>query len=92
MTDLSVDQEMLRALLDAASMTALSHRDDSRELYVLGQLETTANIAYILSAGEVDYEFEAYCQKLACEAIERMEFLMLSEGKKTPLDDTLQRA
>lgn len=73
MSRLDVDIEMLRALLDAASMTALSHRGDARELYVLGQLEATANMAYVLAVGKVDYEFEAYCQKMAAEAIERMD-------------------
>lgn len=73
MSDLSVDKEMLRALLDAASMTALSHRGSSIELYVLGQLEATANMAYLLSVGKVEYEFESFCQKLATDAIERME-------------------
>lgn len=85
MSNLDVDLEMLRALLDAASMTALSHRGDERELYVLGQLEATANMAYILSVGKVDNELEAYCQKLAAEAIERME--ALSNPRASMIDD-----
>ena len=79
MSDISVDSVMLRSLLDAAAITALNHRGNERELYVLGQLETTANIAYILCAGKVDYELEAYCQKLAAEAIERMESISPKE-------------
>lgn len=75
MSQLEVDVELLRALLDAALQTARSHRGKPRELYVLGQLEATANMAYILAAAKVEYEFEAYCQRLAAEAIERMEML-----------------
>ncbi|MCG8311635.1 MAG: hypothetical protein MI976_00325 [Pseudomonadales bacterium] len=75
MAEYNVDKELLNALLDAARCTALSHRGKERELYVLGQLEATANLAYILTAGNVEYEFEAYCQRLASEAIERMEAL-----------------
>lgn len=87
MSKVLVDEQMLKSLLDAASMTAMRHRGDRRELYVLGQLETTANIAYILTAGEISNEFEAYCQKLACEAIERMETLTLSDGAKALMEN-----
>lgn len=73
MAVVDVDIELLRALLDAALRTSLSHRGKPRELYVLGQLEATANMAYVMTAGKVDNEFEAYCQRLASEAIERME-------------------
>ena len=73
MSQIEVDVELLRALLDAALQTARSHRGKPRELYVLGQLEATANVAYILTAGSIDYEFEAFCQRMAAEAIERME-------------------
>ncbi|MCG8669640.1 MAG: hypothetical protein MI867_09545 [Pseudomonadales bacterium] len=83
MNDISIDSAMLRSLLDAAAMTALNHRGNERELYVLGQLETTANIAYILCAGKVDYELEGYCQKLAAEAIERMEYLSPKEASSS---------
>ncbi|MDX1693620.1 MAG: hypothetical protein R3208_07630 [Ketobacteraceae bacterium] len=75
MSRVEVDIELLRALLDAAVRTARSHRGKPRELYVLGQLESAANTAYILAAGKVDYEFEAYCQQLAAEAIDRMELI-----------------
>lgn len=75
MSQFEVDVELLRALLDAAVRTARSHRGKPRELYVLGQLEATANMAYILAAGSVDHEFEAYCQNLAAEAIDRMEVI-----------------
>lgn len=80
MSQVEVDVELLRALLDAAVRTARSHRGKPRELYVLGQLEATANMAYILAAGKVEYEFEAYCQSLAAEAIERMEAISQGAG------------
>ncbi|PIE40617.1 MAG: hypothetical protein CSA49_07615 [Gammaproteobacteria bacterium] len=79
MSSINVDIEMLKELLDAAATTALSHRGDQQELYVLGQLEATANMAYIIGVGHVGYDFEAYCQKLAGEAIERMEALLSAQ-------------
>ena len=81
MAHTDVDIELLRALLDAALRTARSHRGKSRELYVLGQLEATANTAYVLAAGKVDYEFEAYCQQVAAEAIDRMEVISKRDGR-----------
>ena len=42
MSQIEVDVELLRALLDAALQTARSHRGKPRELYVLGQLEEKA--------------------------------------------------
>lgn len=79
---LETDTELLRQLLDASKRTAMSHRGKARELYVLGQLEASANMAYILVAGKVDYEFEAYCQQLAAEAIDRMEAISQADARK----------
>lgn len=76
----NTDVELLRALLDAARRTAFSYRGKQRELYVLGQLEATANLAYILTTGNVNHDFEAYCQQMAAEAIERMETIRSGQG------------
>ena len=73
---LEVDKLLLRSLLDAANSTAISHRDAPREAYALGQLEATANMAYIISSSaEEDYELENYCQSLAAYAIERLDII-----------------
>ena len=80
MSDIEVDVELLRGLLDAAVGTARTHRGQSSELYVLGQLEATANIAYIMAVGKLEYEFETYCQSLAAEAIERMSAIQKKKG------------
>ena len=82
MSEVDVDIELLRALLDAAVLTARSHRGTPRELYVLGQLEATANMAYVLAAGSVEEEFELYCQRMAAEAIDRMEAISQSPAKE----------
>ena len=47
MSALKIDPELLRELLNAASRTALTHRGSESEAYVLGQLEATANFAYV---------------------------------------------
>lgn len=71
MNRLSVDVELLRELLNAASRTALTHRGSEHECYVLGQLEATANMAYVLSAGSGNEELELLCQQLALDALNR---------------------
>ena len=72
MSESNHDKQMLRSILDAARRTVLHYHGTSYELYSLGQLEATANIAYILTMDEGDSEFEAYCQEMAAEAIKRM--------------------
>ncbi len=71
MGSLSVDKDLLRELLNAASRTALSHRGSEHEAYVLGQMEATANFAYVLLAGQGDEELELLCQQLALDALNR---------------------
>ena len=71
MTRLNVDVELLKELLNAASRTALTHRGSDHECYVLGQLEATANMAYVLAAGVGDEELELLCQQLALDALNR---------------------
>lgn len=66
-----VNTELLRELLNAASRTALAHRGSDVECYVLGQLEATANFAYVLAAGSGDDELELLCQQLALDALNR---------------------
>lgn len=71
MNRLGVDVELLRELLNAASRTALTHRGSEHECYVLGQLEATANMAYVLCAGSGNEELELLCQQLALDALNR---------------------
>ncbi|MCP5017710.1 MAG: hypothetical protein GY938_20925 [Ketobacter sp.] len=71
MNRLSTDVELLRELLNAASRTALTHRGSEHESYVLGQLEATANMAYVLVAGSGHDELEMLCQQLALDALSR---------------------
>jgi len=69
---LCVIPELLKELLDAATGTALAHRDTPAELYALGQLEATANMAYIMAAGQGFNDLELHCQRVAIEAISRL--------------------
>ena len=64
MSALKIDPELLRELLNAASRTALTHRGSESEAYVLGQLEATANFAYVLAAGSDNEELELLCQQI----------------------------
>ncbi|NPU91772.1 MAG: hypothetical protein HPY82_07640 [Gammaproteobacteria bacterium] len=71
MSNVLINTELLRELLNAASRTALTHRGSEHESYVLGQLEATANFAYVLAAGSGDAELELLCQQLALDALNR---------------------
>lgn len=71
MNRLNVDVELLRELLNAAARTALTHRGSEHECYVLGQLEATANMAYVLAASSDNEELEMFCQQLALDALNR---------------------
>ena len=71
MTNVLINTDLLRELLNAASRTALSHRGSEHESYVLGQLEATANFAYVLAAGAGDADLELLCQQLALDALNR---------------------
>jgi hypothetical protein len=76
---LCVIPELLKQLLDAATGTALAHRDTPSELYALGQLEATANMAFIMAAGQGFHELEVHCQQVAVEAISRLATLKKRE-------------
>jgi len=76
---LCVIPELLKELLDAATGTALAHRDTPAELYALGQLEATANMAYIMAAGQGFNDLELHCQRVAIEAISRLATLKASQ-------------
>ncbi|RLU00393.1 hypothetical protein [Ketobacter sp.] len=80
MSRVSVDVELLRELLNAASRTALTHRGSEHECYVLGQLEATANMAYVLCAGSDNEELELLCQQLALDALNRHSELRSTSG------------
>lgn len=72
MVSVTINTELLRELLNAAARTALTHRGSDHETYVLGQLEATANFAYVLAAGSGDAELELLCQQLALDALNRL--------------------
>ncbi|MDY6919360.1 MAG: hypothetical protein SV765_04005 [Pseudomonadota bacterium] len=71
MEKLKVDSELLKELVTAAYKTAFRHRGSDHEPYVLGQLEATANMAYVLAAGNGNDELELLCQQLALDALDR---------------------
>ncbi|MEE2729183.1 MAG: hypothetical protein VYA55_00095 [Pseudomonadota bacterium] len=83
MSRVNVDVELLRELLNAASRTALTHRGSEHECYVLGQLEATANMAYVLCAGSDNEELELLCQQLALDALNRHSELSCTAGTVT---------
>lgn len=83
MSRVNVDVELLRELLNAASRTALTHRGSEHECYVLGQLEATANMAYVLCAGSDNEELELLCQQLALDALNRHSELNCTAGTVT---------
>lgn len=70
---LPVDTDLLRELINASARTALSHRGDQHEQYVLGQLEATANLVYILCAGRGHTDLETLCQTFAFDALHRLD-------------------
>jgi hypothetical protein len=76
-----VNTDLLRELLNAAARTALAHRGSEHEQYVLGQLEATANLAYVMSAGSGDDELELLCQQLALDALSRHSELESSSSR-----------
>ncbi len=84
MKALNIDPNLLRELLNAASRTALTHRGSEHEAYVLGQLEATANLAYVLAAGSGNDELELLCQQLALDALNRYSELECTAGLRKP--------
>lgn len=66
MSTVVVNSATLRELLNAAARTAQAHRDTEAECYVLGQLEATANLAYILVAGSGDVELAVPATGAGC--------------------------
>ncbi|MGB3623405.1 hypothetical protein FT643_03290 [Ketobacter sp. MCCC 1A13808] len=82
MGSLKVDTALLKELLSAAAGTALMHRGTEHELFVLGQLEATANMAYVACANAGDDELEILCQQLALDALNRFTELSQRSGSK----------
>lgn len=69
---IQTDPSLMLELLNAATRTALAHRNDAHEMYVLGQLEATANIIYILTVSQGYEGLETTCQRMAQDALARM--------------------
>ena len=86
MGNVLVNTDLLRELLNAASRTALTHRGSDHECYVLGQLEATANFAYVLAAGSDDEELELLCQQLALDALNRYSELEITSKRHGSAD------
>lgn len=89
-----VNTDLLRELLNAAARTARAHRGSDVECYVLGQLEATANFAYVLAAGSGDDELELLCQQLALDALNRHSEMVCAGDRvaKEPEKRTLSRS
>jgi hypothetical protein len=70
-----VQPDLMGQLLDAAMATAFAHRDAPGEMYALGQMEATANMVYVMIVGQGFNELENQCQRVATEAITRLQTL-----------------
>lgn len=68
----TLDPNLMLELLNAATRTALAHRNDTNEMYVLGQLEATANVIYVLAVSQGYEGLETMCQRMAQDALGRM--------------------
>ncbi len=68
----SLDPALMLELLNAATRTALAHRNDANEMYVLGQLEATANVIYVLAVSQGYDGLETICQRMAQDALARL--------------------
>ena len=89
---MQVNREMLETMLDAALTTARSYRGRKGELYALGQLESIANVIYVMICCEnADRmgQLEVRCQACALEAVERMERLMGSSASLMKYDQAV---
>lgn len=71
----TVVPELMAQLLDAAMATAFAHRDAPGEIYALGQMEATANMVYVMVVGQGFNELENQCQRVATDAITRLQTL-----------------
>lgn len=68
----TLDPSLMLELLNAATRTALAHRNDTNEMYVLGQMEATANVIYVLAVSQGYEGLETMCQRMAQDALARM--------------------
>lgn len=68
----TLDPALMLELLNAATRTALAHRNDAHEMYVLGQLEATANVIYVLAVSQGYEGLETVCQRMAQDALSRL--------------------
>lgn len=84
---LSVDRELLKALLGAAYSTYMGHRGQADEVYALGALESTANLIYVMTCNGEDPELETMSQQFAADALDRANELAKSfpEGEVAPI-------
>ena len=67
-----VDPELMMELLNAAKRTALTHRNQPNEQFVLGQMEATANAIYVMIVSQGFEALEEACERLAHEALNRL--------------------
>ena len=81
---MKLDDPFLRELLNAASRTAMAHRGSEHEAYVLGQLEATANLAYVVAQGLGLDDLELLCQQKALDAIDRYSEIHPSKAGHPP--------
>lgn len=79
----TLDPSLMLELLNAATRTAMAHRNDANEMYVLGQLEATANVIYVLAVSQGYDGLETMCQRMAQDALARLTEI---SGKKRARD------
>lgn len=78
----AVDPDLMLELLNAAARTAMTHRNHPNEMFVLGQLEATANAIYVMAVAQGFEELESTCQRLAFEALNRLNDIGAREARK----------
>lgn len=71
MEKLTVDPDLLKALLGASYSTYMAHRGRNNELYALGALEATSNLVYVLTCDGQNEELATMAQMFAGVALDR---------------------
>lgn len=83
----TLDPSLMLELLNAATRTALAHRNDVLEMYVLGQMEATANVIYVLAVSQGYEGLETMCQRMAQDALARMTEIS-GKPRRKEMDET----
>lgn len=84
----TLDPSLMLELLNAATRTALAHRNDTHEMYVLGQMEATANVIYVLAVSQGYEGLETMCQRMAQDALARMTEISSKMRNRSDIDES----